>query len=129
MSDESRNYDRLPMEHLIEFSEYDFSGSSTVIPSKLKDVSGGGVQFESSQYLELGTVLKMKLNIPGWDKHKTEFLKADWQSATEPLVTLGKVVRVERGRGGTYDVGVAFECIDEDHRNAVMKYIEDLKQS
>ncbi|MBE9537394.1 MAG: hypothetical protein IMF07_09480 [Proteobacteria bacterium] len=56
-------------------------------------------------------------------------MKPDWQSVAEPLVTLGKVVRVERGGGGSYDVGVAFECIDEEHRNAVMKYIEHLKEA
>lgn len=129
MSDNNRNYGRIPREYLIEFSEFDFSGDKPSIPSSLKDISGGGVRFETPQPIEIGTMLKMKLSIPGWDRHKTGFLQTGLQPPLEPLVTLGRVVRVDRAElEGKYDIGVAFECIDEDHRSAVMKHLEHLKE-
>ncbi len=129
MSGEKRKFYRMPMEHLAEFREYDLSKSdSELIPSKVKDVSGGGVLFESTIALQVGSLIKVKLNLPGWHKHKTEFIKPDWKSTNEPLVTLGHVARVEELKEGElYEIGIIFTCIDEDHRNALTKYIEDLK--
>lgn len=129
MSTEKRKYYRMPMEHLLEFREYSFSGDQKTIESKLKDVSGGGVLLESDKALPVGSLIEMKLKIPRWNRYKTEFVKPDWTSETEPLVTLGHVVRVEEiEEGKEYEIGVVFECIDDDHRNALMKYIEELKE-
>ncbi|MBE9537393.1 MAG: PilZ domain-containing protein [Proteobacteria bacterium] len=73
MSDNNRNYYRVPMGCLIEFSECDFLGDRQFVPSTLKGVSGGGVLFESPHPMEIGTMLKIKLKIPGRDKYKMEF--------------------------------------------------------
>lgn len=127
MSEEGRSYDRLQMDNVVRLREYDLVGGGDTIESSIKDVSGGGVLLSSENFFDVGTLLELKLNIPGWSRHKTEFLKIDWQSTPEPLVTLGRVVRVERCRDGSYDVGVVFECIDDDHRDAVAKYVESVK--
>ena len=131
MEGERRKYYRMPVDHLLEFREYRLSeGKDNPKMSNLKNVSGGGVLFESDSVLPVGTLLKMKLKIPGWQKHKTEFLKHDWGSSIEPLVALGYVVRIEEMEDGkNYEVGVVFECVDDDHRNALIKYIEELKKS
>ncbi len=131
MSEERRKYYRMPVDHLLEFREYCLSeGQDDLKMSNLKNISGGGVLFESDSVLPVGTLLKMKLKIPGWQKHKTEFLKHDRDSTIEPLVALGHVVRVEEMEDGkNYEIGVFFECVDDDHRNALIKYIEELKES
>ena len=131
MSEERRKYYRMPVDHLLEFREYSLSeGQDNLKLSNLKNISGGGILFESDSVLPVGTLLKMKLKIPGWQRHKTEFLKHDRDSTTEPLVALGHVVRVEEMEDGkNYEIGVFFECVDDDHRNALIKYIEELKES
>ena len=131
MEGERRKYYRMPVDHLLEFREYCLSeGQDNLKLSNLKNISGGGVLFESDSVLPVGTLLKMKLKIPGWQKHKTEFLEYDRDSSIEPLVALGHVVRVEEIEDGkNYEIGVFFECVDDDHRNALIKYIEELKES
>lgn len=130
MSVERRKYYRMPMEHFIEFGEYSFSGDQKKFESKLKDVSEGGILFESDHAPEIGSLIQLKLKIPNWHKHKTEFIKHDWASTPESLVTLGHVMRIEEVEAGNrYEVGVVFECIDDDHRNALAKYIGDLKET
>ena len=128
MTSERRNYYRIPMNHMIEFKEFDFSADSGFASSKLKDVSGGGVLFESNENIPVGTLIQMKLDIPNWHRYKTEFKKPDWISGGEQLVALGYVVRVEEIDEGRYDLGVVFECMDDDHANALGKYIEELKE-
>ncbi len=131
MSEERRKYYRMPVDHLLEFREYCLSeGKDNLKMSNLKNVSGGGVLFESDSVLPVGTLLKMKLKIPGWQKYKTEFLKHDWDSTIEALVALGHVVRVEEMEEGKhYEIGVVFECVDDNHRDALINYIEELKES
>ncbi len=126
---EHRKFYRLPMDHVVEFTEYDFTTEKKPInTSKLKNVSGGGVLFRSDHIVPIGSFIKIKMNIPGWEKYKTAFIKPDWTSVTEPLVTLGSVVRVEEIEPGNgYDIGIVFKCIDENHRDALMKYLEELQ--
>lgn len=103
MEGERRKYYRMPVDHLLEFREYSLSeGQDNLKMSNLKNISGGGVLFESDSVLPVGTLLKMKLKIPGWQKHKTEFLKHDRDSTAEPLVALGHVVRVEEMEDGRW---------------------------
>jgi len=130
MTEQRRKFYRLPLEHVLEFTEYDFSKEKKPFNiSKLKNVSGGGVLFETDRSVPIGSFIKVKMKIPGWEKFRTEFIKPDWTSETEPLVTLGSVVRVEEIEPDRrYDIGIVFQCIDEDHRNALMNYIDDLKR-
>ncbi len=127
---ERRRYYRMPMSHILEIREFSFSETDEPVQSRLKDVSGGGVLLESGKPYNVGSLVELKLKIPRWNRHKTEFLKPDWTSEIEPLVTLGYVVRVEEIEARQrYEIGVVFECIDEDHRMALMRYIEELKGS
>lgn len=127
MSAEKRKFNRMQMDQLAEFREYDLQkGDSALIPSNLKNVSGSGVLFETENPLEVGTLIKMKLKIPGWEKYKSEFIKPDWKSTSEPLVTLGYVARVEETeKDESYETGVDFVCMDEKHKQALMQFIDD----
>ncbi len=130
MVEQRRKFYRLPMDHVVEFTEYDFSSEKKPFNiSKLKNVSGGGVLFQSSRPFPIGSFIKIKMNIPGWDRYKTAFIKPDWTSVTEPLIILGSVVRVEEIESDNmYDIGIVFKCIDESHRDALMNYLDDLKK-
>ncbi len=89
-----------------------------------KDLSQGGLLFESGEAYAIGAILKLEVGIPGWEKFKQEFFKADALSGRHPLVVLGKVVRVEDVGGGNYDIGVVFMALDSGHKIALQKYLE-----
>lgn len=89
-----------------------------------KSLSEGGILFESSEIFEIGALLKLQLDIPGWEKYKVEFYKGDAPSTRDLLVALARVVRVEDLGGGNYDIGVAFVALDTGHRAALKKYLE-----
>ena len=89
-----------------------------------KSLSEGGILFESDTIFELATLLRLEIDIPGWEKYKPEFRKSSESIGRRPLVVLGKVVRVEDVGGGFFDIGVAFAAVDEGHRMALKKYLE-----
>ncbi|MFH0753383.1 MAG: PilZ domain-containing protein [Candidatus Omnitrophota bacterium] len=89
-----------------------------------KDLSQGGLLFESREPFEIGTILKLQVDIPGWEKFKTGFIKVNEISGRHPLVTLGKVVRVEDVGAGNFDIGIAFVALDSGHKLALQKYLE-----
>jgi hypothetical protein len=89
-----------------------------------KNVGEGGILFESDMFFDMGTLLKLEIDIPGWEKYKTEFCKGDAPTGSHPLVVLGKVVRVEDIGGHRYDIGVAFTAVDSGHKLALHKYVE-----
>lgn len=90
----------------------------------VKNLSVGGILFETNQLYPIGTLLKAELNLVGWEKFKSEFYKPDISSKAQPLVVLAKVSRVELVKNtGIYDIGLSIVSIDEGHREALKKFI------
>ena len=89
-----------------------------------KDLSEGGLLFESGESFAIGALLKLQVDIPGWEKFKVGFRNIDEPSGRHPLVVLGKVVRVEDVGGGNFDIGVAFMALDSGHKLALKKYLD-----
>lgn len=82
--------------------------------------------FESERPYTVGTILKMQITVPGWDRHLAQFYKLGSSSVSQPLVVLAEVVRVDvLSREKSYQIGVVFIGIDEDHRAALLKHIAD----
>ncbi|MBF0532283.1 MAG: PilZ domain-containing protein [Candidatus Omnitrophica bacterium] len=99
------------------------------ISAVTKNLSAGGVLFESPKLFEVGTLLKLEIDLPGWEVFKREFYKKDAISRSEPLIILATVVRVEIIKPEKlFDIGVCFAAIDEGHRWALMQYIEHHKR-
>jgi len=126
---ERRKYVRLPTDTILKcsvFSGHDFGMDDVVKKSSavVKNVSAGGVLFESSTNFSIGTLLRLEISVPGWDKFRQEFYKEYATSQSKPIVVLATVVRVEVvDPAGVYDIGACFSAIDTGHQWAVMKYI------
>ena len=74
-----------------------------------KNVSGGGILFESFREIPVGTVFDLSIHLP---------------SSFAPLVAKGKVVRTEKTRPyGRYDVGLSLVEISEAARRELVKYL------
>lgn len=124
---ERRKFLRLESHHLLNHERFrlqNIAGGTDAEHSTMKNISWGGLLFESKRQYNIGDFLKLEIELPGWEKFKNEFLKPDEISRSRPLVVLGRVVRVENISQGIFDIGVSFVSVDHDHREAVMKYVK-----
>jgi hypothetical protein len=96
-----------------------------------KNLSEGGVLFESAETFAIGDLLKIHVDIPHWEKYCLEPPKGDHMSRQNALFALGKVVRLEDVGRGFFDIGVAFVAVDPAHKIALRKYLHSqlLKRS
>jgi hypothetical protein len=125
---ERRRYIRIHEEDVLVCEPFDvaaFGGkTSKRMHAFTKSLSEGGLLFESDQAFEIGALLKLQVDIPGWEKYKPEFRKGDEPSGRHPFIVLGKVVRIEDVGGGVFDIGVLFTAVDPGHKLALKKYLE-----
>jgi len=124
---ERRKYARIHEEDVLVCEPFDASALGGKIGKGrhafTKSLSEGGILFESAQIFPIGTLLKLELDLPGWEKYKPEFRKHDALPGRLPLVVLGKVVRIEDIGGGEFDIGVLFVALDTGHKLALKKYV------
>ena len=74
-----------------------------------KNMSGGGILFESLREITVGTVFDLFIHLP---------------TTPYPLTAKGKVVRVENTRSyGRYDIGMSIVEIFEKDRQELIKYL------
>lgn len=126
---ERRRFKRLPESFRVEWAEVAFGSGRKKAASDTKDVGAGGLLIESSEPCGIGTVLNLKISVPGWKKFRPGFLKYDWTSAPEPLVALGRVVRVEEVLPGRlYEIGVSFTGMDEIEQGALGRLLDEWKE-
>ena len=126
-SADNRKYARVTARNLVKcekflLKECDWAPKTTNVT---KNISAEGLLFETDQAYQLGDVVRLELNLPGWTKHVqelgfgSELPKADLQQL------VGTVVRVELLSGSRYDVGVCFAEMAKNDRWALMSYIYD----
>ena len=123
MSQERRQYRRIPLEASLSFQELSFHKGEAPATCSYKDVSGGGLLVDSPRAYPLGTLLKLEIRVPGWGKHQDRFGPAHDQDL-RPLVAVGQVVRVETLEEADYELGVKFLNVYPDDQEALRKFIE-----
>jgi len=127
---ERRKYVRLAAQHIIKCEPYTIPAENGHTKEELlsKNISAGGILFEAHRHYAIGDIIRIEITIPGWDKYKPEFYKTQALSYSQPLVTLGSVVRVELVTENIYDIGVCLIGIDEKHQMALEKYIAEQRK-
>jgi hypothetical protein len=123
MSQERRNYRRIPLEASLSFQELSFHKGEAPATSSYKDVSGGGLLLDSPKPYPMGTLLKLELRVPGWGRYQNHFGPTQDADA-RPLVALGMVVRVEQMDTGAYELGIKFQNVYSDDLEALTKFLE-----
>jgi len=121
---ERRRFERLPRRDEIKVKEFTFPERGRFAKARIIDISGGGLQIETSQHFESQSVLKIEMNFTGWQRYTHGFLKHFGSAASRPLVVLADVVRCKSlVPGRKYEVAVRFSGIDESHREALIRFI------
>lgn len=90
-----------------------------------KNISAGGVCFAVSLPYEPGDLLSLRVNLSGWQHHKSSYAAViDDEVAMAPLTAVAKVAwcRVKTDTQN-YEIGVTFENIYEDDFQALKKYL------
>lgn len=104
-----RIYCQLPMNYQIMFSD----GRKEEITSTLtKDISAGGILFESNEVLPVDANVKLTLSLPGVERN---------------IEAISKVMRIEEIEFKKhYNIGVMFIDIKEEDRKELLKRVEHL---
>ena len=123
MSQERRQYRRIPLEASLSFQELSFHKGEAPAMTSYRDVSAGGLLVESPRAFPLGTLLKLELRVPGWGRFQNHFGPVQ-DAEVRPLVALGMVVRVEQLDTGGYELGVKFQNVYPDDLDALVKFLE-----
>lgn len=122
---ERRKYARVPIDCVIKCEKYaigETDGTDSVSVDAM-DMSAGGLLLQTNQEYVLGDVLRIEIELPGWNKYKVEFIKPDSITEDRALVALASVVRVERLAESGYEIGVRLAGVDDGHRLAFERYI------
>lgn len=110
------------MEAQVSFQEITFTKQPETGASVYKDVSGGGLLLHSVHPVQLGTLLKLEIRVPGWGRHLGHYGPlADVE--LRPLVAVGEVVRLEALEESGYEIGVKFLNVYPDDLSALLKFI------
>ena len=123
MSQERRQYRRIPLEATVSFQELSFHKDEAPTQSSYRDVSGGGLLLESTRPYPLGTLLKLEIRVPGWGRFQSHFGPVQ-EADSRPLVALGTVVRLEQLDEGGYELGIKFQNVYPDDLAALMKFVD-----
>lgn len=121
----NRQFPRLPKEVAVEVSElsYPLPTSAQEIAVS-KDISPKGLCFRAAGLFRPGTLLTLKINLPGWQHHKRKpAVLLDDGKIDRPLNSLAEVVWCRDVGDGGKDVGVKFVNIHEDDYQALVKML------
>jgi len=122
---EKRKYVRIPNKYTIHVEKYAIPRSKTdTAEAHSKNLSAGGILFETTQIYNLGDTVRLEIDIPNWNRYNYEFYKPDKLLDQNSLVIIGQVIRVEDMGEARYEVGVSFHGMDEGHRLALQNYIK-----
>jgi len=87
------------------------TGGSDALGALTKNLSAGGVLFETDEAIPVGAHLDVEMKLPGSPKIRK---------------SVGRVARLEALGGGRYDVGIAFERIPDEDKEAIETYVKGL---
>ena len=123
--DNRRKYMRIASKHVLRCQRLPLSkGDLTAqLTSVTKNISLGGILFESPVAYDVGDLLKIDLHLPGWAQYMPDVHVSDAGSGVDIYIAAAVVIRVELVADRLYDVGVCFSEMDRRERWALMKYL------
>ena len=122
---ERRKFKRLPKSASLKVQVLAYEEKPAQDVTLYKDLSGGGMLFESEIPYEKGTLLKIQAMVPGWGGYIRNFKRSE-DNEKKTLVTVAEVVRVEAMAEKGFEVGVRFVNIYENDHRALIEYIESM---
>lgn len=123
---ERRKYIRIDTKKFVKHTKFKLFAKN---PDKLtesltKNLSAGGILFQSDTLYLPGDLVRIEIDVPGWERYKTGFKKPGQLTKSEPVTVLAKVIRVEIKSPMRYEIRAAFVGIDDDHQKALAGYLK-----
>ncbi len=118
--DERRIKSRFNIKLQASMKEFSLSESKPALEAEVMDLSEEGAGLNLKGKLNQGSIAKLALNIPGWDRYLNEFYK-EGAASSQPFVALVEVVWTNVREES--EVGVKFVGIDEGHRKALSRFL------
>ena len=109
-SEHKRRYIRVDFIAAIQVHVVGLNFKVGTLETTSKNLSAGGILFESEFPIDIDT--KVQLQIP-------------IDTAEEPLVVAGDVVRIEKSNASKYDIGISFLGVDNAARNVLSRCIRE----
>lgn len=126
---EKRKYIRINLSRVARISKYQFGAGDEKLPNVVSNISAGGIMFKTNSAYDIGSLIKIEIDIPGWYKHRSEFYKNP-ADVSKPFVALATVVRIEivDTPDHKYEIGACFVNIDQGHLDALMKFVKSIAE-
>lgn len=122
---ERRADTRIERRDSVNLKPYSFPERGSYRQGRILDLSAGGLLIETEENFSAGTVLKIEINLTGWQRYTHNFLKYFGSASRRPLVVLAEVVRCSSRTGEkNFEVAVRFTGIDQSHRQALSRFIK-----
>ena len=122
--EERRRFERLARRDTILVKEFSYPERGEYQEARIIDISGGGLQIECQRLFAEKSILKIEMNLTGWQRFTPGFLKHFGQASSRPLVVLAEVIRCKAViPGARYEAALVFTGIDESHRLALIRFI------
>lgn len=90
---------------------------------KIRNISLGGVLLDIPVQFETGTLIQLRITLPGWHKYHPGFLKVLEDSIGTPFSAIAEVLRSKQ-ENGRYTTAVRFINIDPDDFISLQGYLE-----
>jgi len=120
---ERRKYRRIPKEVTVEANRLTYPVDDCEFSrGKSKNLSQGGVLLQLLEEFEPGTLLQVRITLPGWRKSHPGFIRVMEDSIGSPFIAICEVVRSEQ-RGEIYETAAKFINIDQDDFRALEGYL------
>ena len=117
---ERRQYLRININNFVWSAKYAVPGGKT--KGKSKNISAGGILIESMEEYQIGDMLKMDIELPGWHKFNPAFDIFGEKHSTPLLHLTAKVARVDKTTKGLFNIGIRFTGIKDSDKKALETY-------
>ena len=90
---------------------------------KIRNISLGGVLLDIPEEFETGTLIQLRITLPGWHKYHPGFLKVLEDSIGTPFSAIAEVLRCKQ-ENGRFTTAARFINIDPDDFISLQRYLE-----
>lgn len=107
--DDLRKFLRAEADYRVEYGPFPPAPDmSDLKPGAIKNISGGGLLFNTREPLPVGDQIVIRIHLTGWRPEGDDWVETGDQTE-HPLTTIAEVIRCESDpTSGAYQVGVKF---------------------
>ena len=121
--EEKRKYKRIDLRGYITISPLSLKGKNQPLNGKFKNISEGGILFESPKKISKKIILKIEFHLPN-NKALAARYKEFANAIGRKIVIIGKVVRINKNDAGGWEHGIQFINMYEGDLINLKRFLE-----